>query len=299
MDREILKKYFAPKKFTLIGLSILILFGTAIGSITPYIFGKVIDLIISGRISSILILMLLMLLLEIIGAILSSIENYFGSKVTLEISNLIKIDLFSKIICMGMENLDQYTKGELINRIENDTSAIAKSYLDFITGIFQIVISVIVSFYFAILLSKELTVVFILFFPILYGGTMIFKKKYKQSLERMKKFTDKLWGFTNEVFGNFEGLKSNVLESFFQKKMGVMFTESERVSKKFFVIQGEMNFFQNAINAMFDCFMLGVAGILISTRKLSIGNYVSFAAVSTVVCWRSFRSLNISSAISS
>lgn len=117
---------------------------------------------------------------------------------------------------------------------------------------------------------------FILFFPILYGGTMIFKKKYKQSLERMKKFTDKLWGFTNEVFGNFEGLKSNVLESFFQKKMGVMFTESERVSKKFFVIQGEMNFFQNAINAMFDCFMLGVAGILISTRKLSIGNYVSF-----------------------
>lgn len=55
MDREILKKYFAPKKFTLIGLSILILVGTAIGSITPYIFGKVIDLIISGRISSILI----------------------------------------------------------------------------------------------------------------------------------------------------------------------------------------------------------------------------------------------------
>ena len=107
MDREILKKYFAPKKFTLIGLSILILVGTAIGSITPYIFGKVIDLIISGRISSILILMLLMLLLEIIGAILSSIENYFGSKVTLEISNLIKIDLFSKIICMGMENLYQ------------------------------------------------------------------------------------------------------------------------------------------------------------------------------------------------
>ena len=50
----------------------------------------------------------------------------------------------------------------------------------------------------------------------------------------MKEFTDKLWGFTNEVFGNFEGLKSNVLESFFQKKMGVMFTESERVSKKLF-----------------------------------------------------------------
>lgn len=37
-----------------------------------------------------------------------------------------------------------------------------------------------------------------------------------------------------------------------------------------------MNFCQNAINAMFDCFMLGVAGILISNRKLSIGNYVSF-----------------------
>ena len=55
-----------------------------------------------------------------------------------------------------------------------------------------------------------------------------------------------------------------------------MFTESEKVSKKFFVIQGEMNFCQNAINAMFDCFMLGVAGILISNRKLSIGNYVSF-----------------------
>ena len=40
-----------------------------------------------------------------------------------------------------------------------------------------------------------------------------------------------------------------------------------------------MNFCQNAINAMFDCFMLGVAGILISNRKLSIG--IMFPLINT------------------
>lgn len=276
MNKEIIKKYFAPKKFILLGLCSLILMGTVVGSITPYLFGKVIDLIVSGNVSEIFIVMFQMLILEIINAILSALENYFGSKITLEISNEIKKDLLSRIICMDMKRLDTYLKGELINKVEGDSSTVSSAYIEFITGILQIAISVIVSFYFAIMLSKELTIAFIIFFPILYSGTMILRKKYQRSLEKIKKFSDKFLGFMNELFHNFEGVKSNVLESFIKNKINLLFTENEKLSKRYYLIQGQMNFNQNIINAVFDCFMLCFAGILISKGRLSVGNYVSF-----------------------
>lgn len=276
MNKKIIKKYFAPKVFALLGLSSLILLGTVVGSITPYLFGKVIDLIVSGNVSEVFIIMIVMLILEIISAILSALENYFGSKVSLQISNEIKKDLLSRIICMDMSRLETYLKGELINRLEGDSNAISSAYIQFITGILQIVVSVIVSFYFAILLSKELTTTFIVFFPLLYGGTMILKKKYQRSIEKMKSYTDKYLGIINELFHNFEGVKSHVLESNIQEKINLLLKENERLSKRCYLIQGQMGFNQNAISAIFDFIMICVAGLLISKSRLSIGNYVSF-----------------------
>lgn len=276
MNKRIIIKYFAHRKFTLLGLSSLILLGTAIGSIAPYLFGKVIDLIVTGNATDIFKIMLVMLLLEIISAALAALENYFGNKVTLEISNDIKKDLLSRIICMDMWRLDTYLKGELINRLEGDSSAISSAYIQFITGLLQIVISVIVSFYFAILLSKELTILFVVFFPIMYSGTMILKRKYQSSIEKVKKFTDKYLGIINELFHNFEGVKSCVLEYSIQKKIRLLLNENEQLSKRYFLIQGQMGFNQNVINALFDFSMICIAGFLISDGRLSIGNYVSF-----------------------
>jgi len=276
MNKKIIKKYFAPKIFALLGLSSLILFGTVVGSITPFLFGKVIDLIVLGNVSEIFIIMIIMLILEIISAILSALENYFGSKVSLQISNEIKKDLLCRIICMDMSRLETYLKGELINRLEGDSNAISSAYIQFITGILQIVVSVIISFYFAILLSKELTTTFIIFFPVLYGGTMILKKKYQRSIEKMKSYTDKYLGIINELFHNFEGVKSHVLELKIQEKIDLLFKENERLSKRCYLIQGQMSFNQNAISAIFDFIMICVAGLLISKSRLSIGNYVSF-----------------------
>ncbi len=276
MNKKIIKEYFAPKKYALLRLSSLILFGTVVGSITPYLFGKVIDLIVSGNGSKIFGVMLIMLMLEIISSVLSSAENYFGSKITLEISNSIKKDLLNRIVCMDMCRLDTYLKGELINRLEGDASSISSAYIQFITGILQIVVSVIVSLYFAILLSRELTIVFIFFFPLLYAGTMVLKKKYQHSIEKTKNFTDKYLGIINELFNNLDGVKSCVLESVIHKKMNWMFCENEKLSKRYYLIQGQMNFNQNLINAIFDFTIICVAGILISHGQLSIGNYVSF-----------------------
>lgn len=276
MNKKIVKKYFISKKIILFTLSLLILLGTVIGSVTPYLFGQVVDLIVSGNISGIFSIMLGMLFLEILGAILSALENYYGNKITLEISNEIKKDLLNRIIHMDMKQLDTYSKGELINRVEGDSSTVSGAYIEFITGILQIAISIIVALYFAILLSKELTIAFIIFFPILYGGTMILRKKYQYAIEKLKLFSDKFLGNMNEIFHNFEGLKSNVLENLVQKKIQSLFNENEKLSKRYYFVQEQMNFNQNVINAIFDCFMLGYAGILIFKGRLSIGNYVSF-----------------------
>lgn len=53
-----------------------------------------------------------------------------------------------------MAQIDQYAKGELVNRVEGDPEEIASTYISFFTGGIQISVSLVISIYFAVLFLK-------------------------------------------------------------------------------------------------------------------------------------------------
>ena len=53
-----------------------------------------------------------------------------------------------------MAQIDQYAKGELVNRVEGDPEEIASTYISFFTGGIQISVSLVISIYFAVTFSE-------------------------------------------------------------------------------------------------------------------------------------------------
>ena len=54
IDKKIFYKYFSKKIGSIIILSCIIMLGTLVNSITPYLFGNIIDAIVKGQIDQIL-----------------------------------------------------------------------------------------------------------------------------------------------------------------------------------------------------------------------------------------------------
>ncbi|WP_026667281.1 ABC transporter ATP-binding protein [Butyrivibrio sp. AE2005] len=272
----IVSKYFINKKSAIVFLICLVLIGTIINGVTPFLFGIIIDAMLKSDFASLLKNAVYMTILEMIGIIIATIEDYFGSTVTQSVSNEMKKDVLNHIICMKMSGLDCYSKGELINRLEGDTNEIAGTYIGFLTGILQVIINVGISIYFAVVLSKELTILAMGFMPILYLGTILFKKEYKMVKTKLKIFTDKYMGIINEVFSNFEGIKSfNYQENIIQK-ISAAYSDNLMLSKCLYRTQAKMGGTQKALNILFDMSGILCAAFLISCNKLTIGRYVSF-----------------------
>ncbi len=277
-NQEILfvRKYFRGKFYFIFMLTCLILLGTVINGIIPFLFGIVIDSMLQGKIDEVIKYIMYMIILETSGTLFSSIESFYGNKITQRISNEIKMDVLNQIVYMKMSRLDYYSKGELINRLEGDTNEIASTYVGFFTGIVQVCISALISIYFALTLSKELTLLAIIFLPVLYLGTVIFKKSYQGAKVNLKAFSDKYMGSINEIFANFEGVKSFNYQKVIREKFKGVFQENLRLSKVVYKIQAKMSFVQNFLNTLFDAGVIVYAAMLISGNKLTIGSFVSF-----------------------
>ena len=272
----IVSKYFINRKYAIVFLMCLVLIGTIINGVTPFLFGIIIDAILKNDFASLLKYAVYMTILEIIGIILATIEGYYGSTITQSVSNEMKKDVLNHVIRMKMSGLDRYSKGELINRLEGDTSEIAGTYIGFLTGILQVIINVGISIYFAIVLSKELTALAIGFMPILYFGTILFKKEYQKAKTKLKVFTDKYMGLINEVFSNFEGIKSYNYQENIIQKFNVAYSDNLRLSKDLYKTQAKMGGTQKTINILFDMSGILFAAFLITCNKLTIGRFVSF-----------------------
>lgn len=276
-QRELfVKKYFLDKFHAIFILICLILLGSIINGIIPFLFGIVIDSMLHKKNDVVIQYIIYMIILETGGTLLSSIEGFYGSKITQKISNEMKMDVLNRIVYMKMSRLDNYSKGELINRLEGDTNEIASTYVGFFTGIIQVFISTLISIYFAITLSKELTLLAVAFLPVLYLGTIIFKKSYQRAKVKLKDFSDQYLGSINEIFANFEGVKSFNYQNVIEKKFKCVYQENLELSKNLYKTQAKMSFTQNSLNTLFDAGVIVCATMLINGSKLTIGGFVSF-----------------------
>lgn len=275
-DNEILKKYFAPKYKEIIMLSILILSGTAISGITPFLYGKIIDLIINKNLYIFVKYLLIIIFISIVEEILATLEVYCGSKVTLKITNEMKKDVLSKITYMYMCKIDKYSKGKLINRLEGDAHEVVNTYISFITGIIQIGINAIISIYFTLRISLPLTICAIVFLLITYFGTTLFKKKYQATKSALKNFSDTYLGEVNDTFQNLEGIKSYTFETKIIEKFKKLYKNEFNLSKKMYKVECWIKFTKGFLNTFFDCGLLCIAAMLIIRGNLTIGSFVAF-----------------------
>ena len=262
------------KKFAL--LLLIIIVGVIFNSITPYIYGTIIDNIAAKDLNALKMNLCIFLVISLLTMLLNISEDVAGKRVSTLIGNDIKKNIFSNILSMKVKKYDEMSVGELINRLDSDGDTIVSYYIDLITSSIMIIINLVISILFLVKISKQLTIISILFLPFSYLINFCFKNRVRILELTQRKMSDKYAKIVTEVFNMLKNIKIMQLEDRFKKRYDSILSENYELMNRSMFWHNIVKLLQETISNIFEVTIVFVSGILIINGSLTIGSMVSF-----------------------
>lgn len=276
--KKIIDKFILPQKKKIIYLIIVILLGIIASMAIPYVFGKIIDLIVIKDLQLVLKFILISLFLNIFQSLSSILEEWIGNILSIDCSNSIKEAMFAKILDTRYEFLNSYGEGELVSRIENTGDKIVSFYIDLFSSIVMIMFSIIISAYIMIRISLKLFIIAIILLPLTYGINYIFKStiisKQRDYIAKLDAYSD----YLIDTISNLTGIKLNNLQKTFKGNYGKKLQDLKNVSMSNLKINMTVTSLQDLITIILSSLILFISAKLIILGNLTLGNIVAFSS---------------------
>ena len=276
--KKIIDKFILPQKKKIIYLIIIILLGIIASMAIPYIFGKIIDLIVIKDLQLVSKFILISLFLNIFQSLSGILEEWIGNIISVDCSNNIKEVMFSKILDTRYEFLNSYGEGELVSRVENTGDKIVSFYIDFFSSIIMILFSIIISAYIMIRISLKLFVIAIILLPLTYGINYIFKStiisKQRDYIANLDAYSD----YLVDTISNLTGIKLNNLQKTFKGNYGKKLQDLKNVSMLNLKMNMTVMSLQDLITIILSSLILFISAKLIILGNLTLGNIVAFSS---------------------
>lgn len=276
--KKIIDEFILPQKKKIIYLIIVILLGIIASMAIPYIFGKIIDLIVIKDLQLVSKFILISLFLNIFQSLSSILEEWIGNILSIDCSNSIKEAVFAKILDTRYEFLNSYGEGELVSRIENTGDKIVSFYIDFLSSIVMIMFSIIISAYIMIRISLKLFIIAIILLPLTYGINYIFKSiiisKQRDYIAKLDAYSD----YLIDTISNLTGIKLNNLGKTFKGNYKNRLQDLKNVSMSNLKINMTVTGLQDLITIILSSLILFTSARLIILGNLTLGNIVAFSS---------------------
>ena len=212
------KERILKKKGKLALLIFIIFVGTFVTSLNPYLYGQIIDNITSSDLDSLATYLILYFWVTLLANLLSAFEVYLGQMLNFDLTRSSQSTLYNHIIRMRMKNYQSYDVGELISRINGDSSEVVSFEINIVTDSVQILVDLLVALYYVIKISTRLSTVALFYLPASFILVNTLKKYFKILTEKQKQLGDQFYSFQNETFHNNVGIKSFCLEDYVNKR---------------------------------------------------------------------------------
>ena len=185
--KDIYYSYFQTEKKSLLIILLLCTIGFISNNIIPIIYGIIIDYIFDNKMKNFCVVLGIYGGILLLSNMIKRYQVFKGQKLIYKVTNRIREKLYSKIVCSKCEELDKYTMGEIFNIIDSDSEEIVNYFLVLLTNSLSIVITMIISAFYALKISWQLTLISVIILPMTYLVNIFFEKKIQLIRKKVKK----------------------------------------------------------------------------------------------------------------
>ncbi|MGX7100956.1 ABC transporter ATP-binding protein [Gemella sanguinis] len=222
---RLLRYMFKYKGLTFIALSFILL-TTLVATAIPLLAQYYIDNYITKNIATAGIYILAGYYgLFILRVVFTFIGEYYFSKVAHSIVRDLREESFSNLQKLGMSYFDKTPVGSIVSRLTNDTQAVADMFGTIFSSFLNSVLMFVVTLTAMVSLSWQLTILMILFIPIMLGSVYLYQRLSSRLVEITRA---KLSDLNTKLSESIEGMR--IVQAFNQEKR--LLDEFEGVNKE-------------------------------------------------------------------
>lgn len=191
--------YLKPLKKTILFASLFLFIATAADLAGPMLLKQIIDShIVTNNmdIGQISFLIGLFFVCSLTVSLFRYLYTYYFFSIGNKITQVIRLELFSKLQGLGMRYFDKTPAGSIVSRVTNDTDSIQEMLVSVISVVFSssfMIVSILVTM---LIFSPTLTLICVIFIPVSFVVVMLYQKystkNYETARSKMSQLNTKL-----------------------------------------------------------------------------------------------------------
>ena len=209
------KKY----RWIVVFYSILGIVGSTLSIGTAYVSRILINIVVEQQYERLWILISVMVGMLFLTLLLSSLNSYISTRISIYVNNDIQADIFDRIMDARWKELSSYPSGDLLNRFNGDVGTIASNAINWIPNLIINIYTFIATFIVLWKMDYIMALIAFISAPILLGMSRFIMRRMKEYRKRVLELNSKMMSFEVETFFNFDMIKSFGVFGYYSKKL--------------------------------------------------------------------------------
>lgn len=218
--------------------------------------------------------------------LIKNMLNYFRYILLIKLNNALDLNVFqniySKIITLPYIYFKNRTTGEILTRI-TDLNNLKDLLTNFIISLFIDLLLIFIAIIFLLLVDYKFILVIIpilLFFVILF---LLFKNKYKITLDELKDESEQVNSYIVETVTNIESIRNLNIDDIFINKFTNIYQKYINEFNTFNKILLKNNFLYDLLQNIFFILLIIVSFGLIKSGQLEVTDLIIISSLGTII----------------
>ena len=288
-----LMHYLKPREFQIIMVFLMAALSTVFAILSPKIMGKALTKLFDGIIAKHMALkinkpvpaidyayitriLIILILLYAASALFSYVQQYIMAGIAQNIVLQIRKDINDKLSRLPLKFFDSHTHGEILSRVTNDVDNIASTLQQSLTQLITSIVTIVGVIIMMLTISPLMTLIAFVTLPLCAIVTKQIASRSQKYFAEQQKDLGELNGHVEEMYTGHKIIKAFGHEDESIDKFNEINERLYKGSWKAQFISGIIMPLLNFINNIGYVLVCVVGGIMVTKRKIEIGDIQAF-----------------------
>ncbi len=271
-----LKKYFKMSIWKIVIIEILLLVDIAVQTLHPLLWGKIVVFLFNGDRNNFFAYTVAIIIIFLIRMVLEFLNGYLRQKLNESIKVEIKTDIYDKVLKLPIKKTTEFNNGELYNRLESDTSAVAGGMIEIIISVSTNFLKLIIVGTVMIKMNVYMAAIILVGTPIMAIAVLKYGKIIRDLNEKNLKIHDKYYSFVQQIIGGIKEIKAMRISKSIIDRYKSIIGDTYKANMKMALYSGAYSIIGNLFGLIMDIAILLVGGLMILNGTLVYEYFIAF-----------------------
>ena len=257
--------------FTLLGI-----LSSTLG-LASSVAGKfLVDVVVGHKTDKLWLAALVMTASALSGLLLSSFSKRLSAKVGVNITNVVRQDVYDHVMNAGWESLNDYTNGDILNRINTDIGTVSSNAISWLPTVVISVYTFLATFAVIWHYSPVMSLIALSSAPVVLLMSRYLIRKQREYRKKVMECSSTLYTFETESLYNVDTIKSFGATDIFAMRLDGLQQHYKNIVLAWNMFQIRTDIFMTVLTLVIEYIAFGYALFLLWGSRITYGTMVLF-----------------------